>query len=229
MTEPAYPVAEGDPRLAESTLALSYTPTRWRTSLDALFLLDRRLGDIVRSTREPMVGQMRLTWWHDALGRLGTGSPPPAEPVLAMLDAAVLPHGIGGVELAAMIDGWEALLDGPMTDAAVLTSHARARGSTLFELAGRLVGAGAEPLAAAGEGWALADLAANLSDPAATALARSLAVARLDGIGAMRWSRATRGLGALVLLARMDVAADMRMPGHPARVGRLLVHRLTGR
>ena len=235
MTAPATPsttdeaATKGDPRLAERALALGYTPARWRPALDALFLLDRRLGDIVRSTREPMVGQMRLTWWHDALSRLEAGAPAPAEPALTALADAVLPGGVGGGELAAMIDGWEALLDGTVTDAAVLAGHARARGATLFVLAGRLAGAGGEPLAAAGEGWALADLAANLSDPVAAASARSLAAGRLAEIGAMRWSRATRGLGALALLARMDVAAEPRAPGHPARIGRLLVHRLTGR
>ncbi len=52
------PAIEGDPRLAERALALGYTPARIRPALDALFLLDRRLGDIIRSTREPMVGQI---------------------------------------------------------------------------------------------------------------------------------------------------------------------------
>jgi phytoene synthase len=226
---PPFAIDDGNPHAAERALALGYTPVRWRPALDALFLLDRRLGDIVRSTREPIVGQMRLTWWHDALGRLDAGAPAPAEPVLTALADAVLPHGVDGGELAVMIDGWEALLDGSPTDAATLTDHARARGATLFTLAGRLVGAGGEPLAAAGEGWALADLAANLSDPAATALARLLAAARLDAIVRTRWSRPVRGLGALALLAQMDVAAEPRAPGHPARIGRLLVHRLTGR
>ncbi len=219
---------DSEARLAERTLALGYTPRRWWGSIDTLFLLDRRLGDIVRSTREPMVGQMRLTWWHDALSRLDGGAPPPAEPVLVALNDTVLCHGVGGHELAAMIDGWEALLDGSTTDAPVLAAHARARGGTLFTLAGRLVSAGDEPLATTGEGWALADLAANLSDPAATALARTLAAERLDDIGSVRWSRPTRGLGALGLLARMDVAGDARPPGHPWRVARLLRHRLTG-
>ena len=204
-----------DVRGAERALALGYTPAADRPAIAALFALDARLGDIVRTTREPMVGQMRLTWWHDALTRLDDG-PAPAEPVLAMLAADVLPRGVTGADLARMIDGWEALLEGPVGDPAMLAIYAEHRGALLFALAGCLVGAGRVPLAAAGAGWALADLAANLSDPAAIAAARRMASERLQDVTGLRWSRPGRGLGALALLARMDVADDPR----PARDGK---------
>lgn len=215
-------------RGAERQLAIGYAPAGRQAGLAALLDLDGRLGDILRTTREPLVGQMRLTWWHDALARLGAG-PVPAEPVLVALAAAALPCGIAGTELARLIDGWEALLDGASLDAAALGQHAQGRGATLFLLAARMLDAGDDRVAAAGEGWALADLAGHLSDAAAAGRARGMAVERLEHALAVRWSRAGRPLGALARSALMDLAVVPRAPAHPLRVARLLRHRLTGR
>lgn len=203
---------------AERALALSYAPVGTREALRALFALDDGLAAILRTTREPMVGQMRLTWWHEALSKLDA-APPPANPVLQGL-AAVVPH-VPGAQLADMIDGWEALLDEPL-DAAAMERFAQARGGGMFRAAAALLGGDHPRLAAAGEGWALADLARNLGDPGGAALARELAAPRLATAMRTRWPARLRALGALVLLSREGAA------GSPARVARLLWHRATG-
>lgn len=205
----------------ERALALAAAPRGRRAGLAALMALDDRLGAILRTTREPLVGQMRLTWWHDALTALD-GGPGPAEPVLAALAAEVLPRGVAGAALAAQIDGWEALLEG--TDEAAVRRFAAARGGGLFGAAAALLGAEDAAIERAGEGWALADLSANLSDPAAAARARMLATERLTGLFRPRWSRAARPLGVLALLAE----ADMANRSGAARAARLVRHRLTG-
>ncbi|GAA3722199.1 hypothetical protein GCM10022268_33000 [Sphingomonas cynarae] len=217
-----------DALAAERQLIVGYAPPAARAGFVALLALDERLGSILRSTREPLVGQMRLTWWYEALTALNDDRPP-AEPVLQTLAGDVLTRGIAGDELAAMIDGWEALIDADILDAPAMVRHAAARGGILFTLAGRLFGAAAEPLAVAGEGWALADLSTNLSAPESRSLAASLARERLAIMGSVRWSRPVRPLSAMALAARMDVSDQPRPPGHPARVGRLMVNRLTGR
>jgi phytoene synthase len=209
---------------AERAVAIAYAPANRRAGLAAIFALDTRLGDILRTTREPMVGQMRLTWWYEALQRLGSVTPPPAEPVLAALAAA----GVDAASLAGVVDGWEMLLDGPAVDADALAAYGTARGGALFGAAGAWLGAGAEPVAVAGAGWALADLAANLSDADTAARARTMAIERLDAALAVRWGRRTRALGALALSARMEMAG--RYPaGHPRRLARLIWHRASGR
>eukprot|EP01037_Dinobryon_pediforme_P020365 gene20365-20969_t len=119
---------------SERALALSYALQPHQAALAALFALDDTLGQILRTTREPIVGQMRLTWWHTALTALDT-APPPAQPVLTALAARVLPLGISGADLAAMIDGWEALLDAEDLDATTIEQHAVARGGGLFAAA----------------------------------------------------------------------------------------------
>ncbi len=216
----------------ERQLALSYAMADRAAPLAALFALDDTLGQILQTTREPLVGQMRLTWWHDALSALDT-APPPAQPVLTALALGVLPLGVTGAQLAAMIDGWEALLDAEELDAATIERHGVARGGALFAAAATVLGCPrSDPVAAAGTGWALADLMRHVRDRAVAERAASLARASIAAATAPRWSRAGRPLGALAQLARMDLAVPLDPPiarGAPRRVARLALFRLTGR
>lgn len=210
---------------AERRLIRAYAPdARAAAALDALLALDDRLGETLRTTSEPMLGQIRLKWWQDALERLDH-APPPAEPVLQGIAAAVLPGGISGERVAALVDGWAVLLE-PELDDAALTRYG-GRGRVVFELAGVRAGADGDPLALAGEGWALADLSGKLSDAGEAAVARRLAGAALDAALSVRWSRAGRALGAMAHLARLDLAGVAA--GSPRRTARALWHRITGR
>lgn len=217
-------VTDAEARAAERDLAIGYAPVRTRAGVAALFALDDRLGAILRATREPLAGQMRLTWWHEALIALDR-APAPAEPVLAALAAEVLPRGMSGEALAAMIDGWEVLLDEPVPDDAALRRFAAARGGGLFAAAAQVSGHEDVRVSAIGEGWALADLARHLSDAGASARAAALAKERLGDVRG-RWARPVRPLAAMALLARSDL--DGGVPGSPGRVTRLLAMRLTG-
>ncbi len=210
----------------ERALALSYAPPPSRAGLAALFALDDTLAQILRTTREPLVGQMRLTWWHAALCALDT-APPPAQPVLQALAAEVLPHGVRGAKLATMIDGWEALLDEPLGGTA-LARHAILRGAGLFEAAATVLGAHDRRIERLGRGWAYADLAANLREVPLAKFARARAIVRLRLYRPSPLLRVLRPLGALALIAQMNLTSD-KPPGAPRRVGRLAWHWLSGR
>ena len=216
----------------ESALAVGYARPALRPALEALLDLDSALGAVLRTTREPLVGQMRLTWWHEALTRLDS-APPPAEPILVALAATVLPLGVSGARLATMIDGWEELLDDDLSRDEAMMGFAERRGAGLFGMAGQLLGARPDdPLAAAGTGWALVDLARHLRDRSAGEKALDMARAALGIATRSRWSRDTRALGALAHLASFDAAVPLDRPlpiGAPRRVARLAWHRLTGR
>ncbi len=218
------PPSVGTSHAAERALAVGYASTAVRPGLDSLLALDETLGNIVRSTREPIVGQMRLTWWHQALTALDT-APPPAEPVLQALAASVVPK-VAGTRLAAMIDGWEALLE-PVLDDAAIDLFAQMRGGALFDVMARLSGVDDPRVAVAGQGWALADLSRRISDPLLAATIGQRALARLDAALVGTWPRAARALGALALLARADLQGIVA--ASPKRIGRILIHRLTGR
>ncbi len=204
-------------------LALSYAPRGTLAGVKALFSLDATLGRILRTTSEPMVGQMRLAWWREALVRLDV-TPSPAEPVLESLARDALPLGATGVALSRMTDGWEVLLSDLDDDA--LAAHAAERGALLFAFAGSMIGADAgDPLDAAGRGWALADLSANIGDVKVAKRARLMANQAFGEIVGKRWSRRGRALGALALAARLALEG----PPKPWWVTRLGWHRISGR
>ena len=53
----------------EAELALAWSGPKVRAPLSTALQLDRRLARIVSRTTEPMLGQMRLAWWREALNR----------------------------------------------------------------------------------------------------------------------------------------------------------------
>lgn len=189
--------------LPDRRIAVASAASADRPALAALFALDQRFGAIVRAARDPLVGQMRLTWWHEALTHLDA-APPPAEPLLQAIAADLMPRGVSGHALAGLVDSWEMLLEGMTPDRPTLDRYAQARGGALFTMAGRLFADAPAMLAPAGQGWALADLAAHSRDPALAAAAREAADAALAQALANRW-RAARPLGVLALLARLDL------------------------
>ncbi len=203
----------------ERALALTYAKPAAHKGLTALFALDSILAKLARGTREPIVAQMRLAWWRDALASVAT-APVSGQPILAALHRAVADGGVDPADLIAVVDGWEALV----TDD--LPAYVRDRGR-LFVAAARIAAADDVWIAAAGEGWAAADLALTSPDPARAAAARADALPLLGRALSRRSSRAARPLGALALIARMDLAG--RAPGDPRRIARLIRYRLIGR
>ncbi|WEK43052.1 MAG: hypothetical protein P0Y64_17210 [Candidatus Sphingomonas colombiensis] len=207
-------------REIERRIILAYAPAASRAGLAALLALDDRLGEIVAAARDPLIGQMRLTWWHEALVALDR-APAPAEPILRAAAAHLLSSGITGAELSHIVDGWEALLAIDTDPAAAFAGHAVDRGEAMFGIAARLLGGDHPGLRDAGAGWALA----GLREPRA----REIAAERLDGLmRGDRWPRALRSLSGMALLARSDLGGDAR-PGSIRRAMRLFRHWLGGR
>jgi phytoene synthase len=167
---------------AEQTLALGYATKSVRPTLSALWQLDESLGRIVATTTEPMIGQMRLTWWHERLCALDAGNCA-AEPLLRKMAVDVLPHDVKGADLATLIEGWEALLEPLPLCEATLTTYAENRGATLFKISARLLGRDAS--GPAGEGWALMDFALKCSDPVTAERAVAMAQEKLSRISPM--------------------------------------------
>ena len=210
----------------DRTLALSYVPIRHRAAVAALWHLDAALGAVVSGGNEPMISRIKLAWWREALERLDH-TPPPAEPTLEAVAAHLLPRGLSGAELSAMEAGWAVLLNEDALSPEELQTYAAERGAALFRLTARLLGAEAESeTEPAGRCWALADLARHSGEPDAEA---ALAAAR-DLASEPRWPASLRPLGMLAMLAARDVeAAEFEPQGSPARMLRMLKHRITGR
>ncbi len=212
---------------ADRRLALTYVPSRRRAAIEALWRLDLALASVVSVGREPLISQIRLTWWREALERLD-GQRAPAEPVLQGLERWVLPS-VSGAELAAMEAGWTALLAPEQLGRREIDAYASGRGRLLFRYSARLLGGGSEELEQAGESWSLIDLARNSANAADAKTARAAVLERRHPV---RWPSSARPLGMLYVLARRDAergGEEWEEHGSPGRMLRMLGHRLTGR
>lgn len=185
----------------EQRLALAYAPQARRGAIMALLGLDARLASVLRAAHEPILAQMRLAWWRERLQGL-TPDSAPAEPLLQLVAASWDdPEG-----LIALVDGWDALAGGDPAQALEGMMHGRALAfaalapPALRDEAGR-----------AARNWALADLAARLSDPAGRAAACELA-------GRQDW-RQPRLPRALRPLAVLHALARRRHDGRPLLSG----------
>lgn len=218
-----------DPEVA---LAIAHAPAAARAALAAVWRLDSRLAGIVRATTEPLLGEMRLVWWRDALRDLAA-RPVSGEPLLEELAALDSAGTIAAVRLAPVADGWAELLEPMPLDRDTLGRYAAARGGGLFDAAAQALGAEAPGwLLAAGQGWALVDFGLRCTDRDTAALALASAREKLAGLRAHQVPVPLRSLGMLAHLALRDahaVSASPRRQGSPARMWRMLRHRFTGR
>ena len=211
----------------ERKLALAYVPLPRRAALEALWRLDVTLGAVLATGREPLISQIRLAWWREALEKLDRERPP-AEPLLEALACHVLPADIGVAELTTLEAGWAVLLSTEPLTPRQLDQYAQARGGRLFALSARLLGAAEPRIEAAGRIWALIDLARRSGREAE---AQAAVAAAREGGAAFRWPAALRPLGMLAALARRDAERGLPLEaqGSPGRILRMLRHRLTGR
>lgn len=187
------------------------------------------MGDVVRTTREPMLGAVRLAWWRERLEELDSGSVP-AEPRLQSAAAELLPRGIGGRDVAGLEGGWARLFD-PFPWSVATAESIWFRGRHLFTLGARLLGGAGEEIAAAGGVWALADAARHCSDPASRTMLLGQLVTLGRGLSGVRFAKALRPLSMLAALALRDGAhgEPFEPEGTPGRALALLRHRLGGR
>lgn len=153
--------------------ALAYAPAAVRPVWLGLLALDARLARVVRSAREPVLGQLRLAWWREKLTQDDLFWPE-GDPVLDQIGWWRGHYN----ELVSLVDGWEAMLGDAPLDETALSDFANGRANAIAGLT-RVLGvvAGKSEVIRLARGWALGDVAANLSHPQEIAAAHALAAA----------------------------------------------------
>jgi 15-cis-phytoene synthase len=198
--------------------------------MEALFLIDAAMADVVRTTRETSLGPIRLAWWREQLEKLDEGADAPAEPRLQLVKRELLPRGISGHDLAGLEPGWLRLFD-PFPWGTETSEAIWLRGNLLFGLGARLLGAASEQIQAAGGLWALVDVARHCSDESSRRLLLRQASKFAGPLGGTRFAPALRPLSMLAGLAIRD--SRRREPldpeGTPWRAATMLRHRLGGK
>lgn len=194
----------------EAHLALAWSPRVVRGPLTTALQFDRRLARIVAATNEPMLGQMRLAWWREMLGK------PVAERPRgdAVLDALGTDWSGREAALIAMVDAWEILVTSDRLARSEIEAFGEGRGAFFGNLHAESGSAGADRAVAAGFRWAIADAATRVTDPNERGLMIERGLARRSADRKMH--KALRGLAVLEALA----LRALRRGGLPLMEGR---------
>lgn len=139
-----------------------FAPAAKREALFALYAFNAELARVRELVSEPLLGEMRLQWWRDAIEKFYSGGYL-AHPVAEGLAAAIRAHQLSRGLFDRLIDARAAdLLNGPPADLAALEAYADGTSATVVALAAEILGArGAATAPAirhAGIGWALVGL-----------------------------------------------------------------------
>ncbi|HEX4799728.1 MAG TPA: squalene/phytoene synthase family protein [Sphingomicrobium sp.] len=215
---------------ADLGLALTYVPLPDRGAIAALFAIDRAMGDVVRTTNEPMLGPIRLAWWRERLEELDQAGEVPEEPRLQAVARELLPRGVAGHDLAGLENGWLRLFD-PFPWTAETSEAIWVRGNLLFGLGGRLLGQADERIQGAGGVWTLVDAARHCSDAESRRMLIDQARKFGRALGRGRFPPPLRSLSMLAALAVRDGrrGEPFEPEGTPARALTMLRHRVGGR
>lgn len=132
-------------------LSVLYAPAAVRPALFALHGIDLEMASVVVGTSEAMIGEIRLAWWREALEGLDRGIVP-AQPLLALAAAELLPKGVSGADLAEIEDRWLGMIG----SSDVPPAHVQG-GGAVFALAARLLGGDPAVARRLGEAWVLGE------------------------------------------------------------------------
>lgn len=214
---------------ADLGLALTYASVRERAPLAALFAIDRAMGDVVRTTREPLLGPVRLAWWRERLEDLDGGISAPGEPRLVAVERHLLPRGVSGSDIAAIETGWLRLFD-PFPWSVETSEAIWFRGNLLFGLAAKVVAVKDARIQAAGGLWAFTDAARHCSDVRSRAMLLEQARTFARRLAGEKFPTALRPLSALAAVSIRDCrrGEPFEAEGTPGRAAAMLRHRFTG-
>ena len=158
-----------DPAEDLDALVRRIDPDRWlssrfiddaqaRADVIALYAYDHELARAPKVASNPLLGEIRLTWWREALDEIFEDRPVRLHPTAQALAAAVRRHGLPREPLEAMIDARYRELDAEPMSAEDATTWARGTAGATAGLAVRVLDPSADPAhaTAAGAAWSLA-------------------------------------------------------------------------
>jgi NADH dehydrogenase [ubiquinone] 1 alpha subcomplex assembly factor 6 len=147
----------------ERYLTALFAPADRREDLLALYAFNLEVAKTREVVREPMLGQIRLQWWRDALDEIFTGKPPRRHETVEPLANAILRRNLPRDPFERLLLARERDLDeAPIATLAELEAYAEGTSGELMALALVVLGA-ADPVLQAsarriGRGYALTGL-----------------------------------------------------------------------
>ncbi len=92
-------------------LTLIFAPADAREALFVLAAFNQELARTAERVSEPLLGEMRLAWWRDAVEAMAGGGKVPEHPVTEALTPLVAGGGLPAADLLAMIEARRRDLD----------------------------------------------------------------------------------------------------------------------
>ncbi len=122
-------------------LCTLFAPPAEREALAAVYAFNVEVARIRESVAEPLLGEIRLQWWRDAIEGIYAGKPSSHQVVVA-LDEAVGSFGLSRAYFERLLDARAFDLDdAPPQDLAALVDYADATAATLSALSLEVLGA----------------------------------------------------------------------------------------
>ena len=215
-------------------LATMFAPPERRPALWALLAFNLELARVRETVTQPMLGQIRLAWWREAITEAYGNGPVRRHEVASPLAEAIHAHAIRREPLDALIDGRERDLDPtPPATMAELLAYAEATASRLIEAQLDVLGAESAAARPAGIAWALIGLMRAV--PFHAASGRSWIpqdVAAEAGLGAnARFASSpalSRAIRAVALTAEQQLVVARALPPPRVALPALLPCRVAG-
>ena len=135
-------------------LAIAYAPANVRSAFSLLLRFDERIAGVVGRSNEPMIAQMKIAWWHDAIAAAVVDRPK-GEPLLIELSEIDNKSLIEAMQ--QLLDAWGLLLSEENWSAEILSQFANARGAAVFGTYAGWIGDDSN-VKDIGEQWATQDL-----------------------------------------------------------------------
>jgi phytoene synthase len=131
-----------------------------RADVVAIYAFNLELARIAESVHEPLMGEIRLTWWREALDEVFAGGAVRRHPVAEALEGAVRRRGLARAPLEAMVDARFSDLEADaLADDAALEGYIDATAGAVMALAVAITGGvDAAAVRPAARAWGLAGL-----------------------------------------------------------------------
>jgi phytoene synthase len=159
---PSYCAAEVRRADYDRYLTALFAPAAAREHLFALYAFNHEIAKVRETVSEPMLGQIRLQWWREAIAGIYGGAPR-KHAVVDALGGAVAAAQPSRADFEALVDAREFDLAGRAPETlTVLESYCEGTSARLLYLAAAMLGARGEATRAAlkplGIAWALIGL-----------------------------------------------------------------------
>lgn len=128
-----------------------------RADVIALYAVNYELARVAGGVSNALMGEIRLTWWREAMEEIAAGKPPRKHPNVEALAASKFdPNALAALSEARFTD----LDEGPLKDEAAVLAYVDSTAGALAVLAARRLDPSADPHAVKGaaRAWGLSGL-----------------------------------------------------------------------